>query len=91
MFGQYSDACYKKGLKWNFSMSEKIVRREKFVVLSCLPDCGLDFCAVCFLASGETNSLFTDRRQNVSTPTKKAGELIVLLLDWLWVCLAFVF
>jgi len=63
VFGQYSDFCYREGLKRNLCTSEKVVRREEFVVLSCLPDCGLGFCAVCFFISEETGSCFTGRRQ----------------------------
>lgn len=83
VFRQYSDSSYRKWLKRNFCTSEKLVRREQCVVLTRLPDCRLGFGLSSFKYQ-KKRVPFIQAEDKVSTPAK-AGQLIVTLLDLLWV------
>lgn len=86
--GQYSDSSYRKWLKRNFCTSEKLVRREEFVVLSRLPDCGLGFGLSAL--NMRRNELSLYRRKRKSLDFAQAGQLIATQLVGI-LFIAFVF
>lgn len=76
--GQYSDSSYGKWLKRNFCTSEKLVRREEFVVLSRLSDCGLGFGLSALNIRRDEFPLY--RQKTKSLNSAKAGQLIAAQL-----------
>lgn len=76
--GQYPDSSYRKWLKRNFCSSEKLVRREEFVVLSRLPDCGLGSWLSALNIRGDELPLYRQKTKNLDAA--KAGQLIELNL-----------
>lgn len=78
----------RKWLKRNFCTSEKLVRREEFVVLSRLPDCGLGFGLSALNIRRDELPLY--RQKTKSLDTAKAGQLIATQLVGI-LFIAFVF
>lgn len=78
VLGQYSDSSYRKWLKRNFCTSEKLVRREEFVVLSCLPGCVLGFGLSALSIRRYKLPLY--RQKTKSLNTAKAAQLIATQL-----------
>lgn len=80
VFGQYHDSSYRKQLKRNFCTSEKLVRRDEFVVLSRLPDCGLGFGLSAFKHQKKRVPFI-----QIEDNSYEVEQLIVTQPDFLWV------